>query len=84
MLTNDPAPTAGLSKQAVTAGHRNTRAEDLEPGMKIFDVQIEGERIARKTPAVIERVWTHGPCITTLTRRGYVEYSADEFVKVVK
>jgi hypothetical protein len=79
MLTNDPAPTAGLSKQAITA---RVAAKDLKRGMQVFDVQIEGERIERKTPARISGTWQHGPCTTVETRRGAVEYDENELVRV--
>jgi len=57
-------------------------ATDLVPGNRIYDTQIEGERLTLTTPAGITAIWHHGPCITTLTSRGYVEYSADEIVRV--
>jgi hypothetical protein len=80
MLAKDPTPHAGLSKQAITG--KRVAAEDLKPGMKIYDVQIEGERLTRKTPAPIVKTWQHGPCTTIDTTRGAVEYDAEELVRV--
>lgn len=80
MLQNDPAPTAGLSKQAITG--TLTPAKDLKRGMQVYAVQIEGERIERKTPARIVATWQHGPLTTIDTTRGAVELDAEELVRV--
>lgn len=78
-MLNDPAPTAGLSKQAITA---RVAAKDLKSGMQVYDVQIEGERLTRKTPARIVKTWRHGPLSTIETTRGAVEFDAEELVRV--
>lgn len=61
-------------------------ARKLATGDKIYDVQIEGERIERKTPATVVRVHKHGPCITVQTDRSPsaidVEYDENEPVRV--
>lgn len=81
-LINDPAPLSGLSKQAITRGKRNVAASELVAGDAIFDYQQDGERKTRKTQATITETWRHGPCVTVLTSRGYVEYDAAELVTV--
>lgn len=58
------------------------KAAELFAGCKIYDVQVEGERIVRKTPKPIQRTYKHGPCITVETARGAVEYDQDEHVTV--
>lgn len=57
-------------------------ARKLATGDKIYDVQIEGERIERKTAVPVRKVYKHGSVITTLTSRGYVEYDENEPVQV--
>lgn len=72
-----------MTKQAVTRTELKTvAAKDLQAGMQIFAVQFEGERSELKTPAPVMGVWHHGPCVTTLTPRGYVEWDQDEIVRV--
>lgn len=58
-------------------------ALSIDTTMSIYDVQIEGEVFTLKTPAPVLQTWQHGPCITILTRRGYVEYNQMDQVKAV-
>lgn len=61
-------------------------ASKLATGDKTFDVQIDGERITRKTAATVVSVSKHGPCITVQTDRSPsavdVEYDQGEAVQV--
>ena len=57
-------------------------AYSLAIGDYIYLEQVNGEVITRNTPAEITGRWSHGPCITVLTTRGYVELDEFEIVKV--
>ena len=57
-------------------------AYSLIPGDEINLSQSEGEIITHTTPATITHTWQHGPCITVLTERGYVELDEFDVVEV--
>jgi len=57
-------------------------AYSLIPGDSVYVKQVEGEVITLKTPAEIIQTWKHGPCVTILTSRGYVELDEFETVDV--
>ena len=60
----------------------NVQASELVTGHSIYDYVTDGERKTRASASVITHTWRHGPLVTVLTARGYVEYAADELVSV--
>ena len=59
-------------------------AYSLIPNDAVFIEQVEGEIITHTTPATITATWAHGPCITILTERGYVELDELDNVEVAE
>lgn len=57
-------------------------AYSLMIGDAIYLKQVDGELITLKTPAEITGKWEHGPLVTILTSRGYVELDELQLVEV--
>ena len=57
-------------------------AYSLMVGDSVFIKQVEGEIVTLKTPAIITAKWEHGPLVTILTERGYVELDELDIVEV--
>lgn len=57
-------------------------AYSLAIGDAVYIKQVEGEIITLKTPAEITGKWEHGPLVTILTKRGYVELDELDLVEV--
>lgn len=57
-------------------------AYSLMIGDAVYIKQVDGARVTLKTPATIKGKWEHGPLVTILTSRGYVELDELDLVEV--